>query len=50
MIKKGRSREMDIVLSTVLVLKGAEKFKLKSTAENNSAELFVKLLVELPRD
>lgn len=41
---------MDIVLSTVLVLKGAEKFKLKSTAENNSAELFVKLLVELPRD
>lgn len=32
------------------LLKGVEKFKLKSTAENNSAELFVKLLVELPRD
>ena len=30
------------------LLKGVEKFKLKSTAENNCAELFVKLLVELP--
>ena len=27
------------------LLKGVEKFKLKSTAENNSAELFVKLVV-----
>ena len=31
-------------------LKGVQAIKTKSTAENNSAELFVKLLVELPRD
>ena len=29
-------------------LKGVQSFKLKSTAENSYAELYLKLLVELP--
>ena len=31
-------------------LKGVQSFKLKSTAESSHAELYLKLLVELPRD